>query len=351
MGLCASTSKDDAARPEEKQKSKDIEHALAVDNKSDQSVNKLLLLGAGQSGKSTLFKQMITIYGKGFPESERQNFTPIVYNNIIVAMKTLCQQSKEFGPVAPANLASKKFIEDLKEDDEITEEVGHHVKVLWHDDGILATYEKRARFQLTDSAKYYFCKIDEIAKDGYIPTEQDVLRSRVPTTGIVENAFDIDGNSFKMYDVGGQRSERKKWIHCFENVTAVLFVAAISEYDQVLYEDETTNRIVEALELFEEITNSEWFVNTSMILFLNKRDLFMEKLEQVPLTTFFPEYTGKTYEEGVEFMQESFENRNHQQKDIYTHVTCATDTNNVFVVFNSVKDIIIKKGLSKAGLM
>ena len=101
-------------------------------------------------------------------------------------------------------------------------------------------------------------KLDEVIKDDYIPTEQDVLRSRVPTTGIVENAFDIDGNQFKMFDVGGQRSERKKWIHCFENVTAVLFVAAISAYDQVLYEDESTNRMQEALELFEEITNSEW---------------------------------------------------------------------------------------------
>lgn len=89
---------------------------------------------------------------------------------------------------------------------------------------------------------------------GYLPSEQDVLRSRVRTTGIVENDFEIENNQFKMYDVGGQRNERKKWIHCFENVTAVLFVAAISEYDQVLYEDENTNRIVEALNLFEEVS-------------------------------------------------------------------------------------------------
>jgi hypothetical protein len=73
---------------------------------------------------------------------------------------------------------------------------------------------------------------------GYIPSEQDVLHARAPTTGIVENHFEIDGNAFKMFDVGGQRNERKKWIHCFENVTAVLFVAALSEYNQVLYEDE-----------------------------------------------------------------------------------------------------------------
>lgn len=46
--------------------------------------------------------------------------------------------------------------------------------------------------------------------------------------------------TFRLFDVGGQRSERKKWIHCFEDVTAIIFCVAMSEYDQVLHEDETT---------------------------------------------------------------------------------------------------------------
>jgi dihydroxyacetone kinase DhaKLM complex PTS-EIIA-like component DhaM len=62
-----------------------------------------------------------------------------------------------------------------------------------------------------------------------------VLHCRARTTGIVETAFQIKKDQFKLMDVGGQRNERKKWIHCFEGVTAVLFVAAISEYDQVIY--------------------------------------------------------------------------------------------------------------------
>jgi hypothetical protein len=136
-------------------------------------------------------------------------------------------------------------------------------------------------------------------------------------------------------------------------VTAVLFVAAISEYDQVLYEDENTNRIVEALNLFEEICNSRWFRETSMILFLNKRDLFAEKIVQVPLTVCFPDYTGaNTFEEASTFLQEQFEQRNRNpDKQIYTHITCATDTNNVAAVFNAVKDIIIRKSLNEAGLV
>ena len=53
------------------------------------------------------------------------------------------------------------------------------------------------------------------------------------TTGIVKIEFRIRHRIFHMFDVGGQRSERKKWIHCFDNVTAVLFVISLSEYDQV----------------------------------------------------------------------------------------------------------------------
>jgi guanine nucleotide-binding protein G(i) subunit alpha len=87
--------------------------------------------------------------------------------------------------------------------------------------------------------------------------------------------------------VGGQRSERKKWIHCFENVTAIVFLVAISEYDQKLYEDESVNRMQEALTLFDSICNSRWFVRTSIILFLNKIDLFAEKLPVSPLGDYF----------------------------------------------------------------
>jgi len=358
MGLCASGEKltpaEAEARRKEKERSKQLEAAMSADLAADKQINKLLLLGAGESGKSTLFKQMITIYGKGFPESERLSYVPIINNNIITSMKTLCKQSQTFGPVAEHNVACRNLIEnELKGDEDIDATLGENIFALWHDEGIRATYAMRTKFQLTDSAAYFFDKIKEVASQDYIPSQQDVLRSRVRTTGIVENEFEIDNNKFKMFDVGGQRNERKKWIHCFENVTAVLFVAAISEYDQVLYEDENTNRMAEALNLFEEICNSRWFHETSMILFLNKRDLFGEKIIRVPLTVCFPEYDGKnTYEEASEYLKNLFESKNHNpDKIIYTHITCATDTDNVAAVFNAVKDIIIRQSLGQAGLL
>jgi len=59
-----------------------------------------------------------------------------------------------------------------------------------------------------------------------------------------------------MFDVGGQRDERRKWIQCFNDVTAIIFVAATSSYNLVLREDVTQNRVQESLELFESLWNN-----------------------------------------------------------------------------------------------
>jgi len=251
------------------------------------------------------------------------------------------------------SINSTAFCQELKENSVIDAKVAEQISKVWWDPGIQRTWEARSMFQLTDSAAYFLDKVQEVGANGYIPTEQDVLRSRVRTTGIVENSFNIDSNDFKIFDVGGQRNERKKWIHCFSEVTAVLFVAAMSEYDMVLYEDEDTNRMHEALTLFDEICNSRYFKKTSMILFLNKRDLYWEKIQQVPITVCFPDYKGlpNNYDETSKYLQKQFELRNkNPTKKVYSHVTCATDTTNVRAVFNAVKDIVLSETLKEANL-
>lgn len=150
------------------------------------------------TGKSTLFKQMIQIYGKGYPESERKNFIPIIYNNIIMSMKVLCQQCDSFQPVNEENQQAKKLIEDLKGDEEIDDAIGNALQNLWADPGIQVTYDNRAAYQLTDSTKYFLDQLHLVCQPNYLPSEQDVLRSRVRTTGIVENDFEIENNQFKM---------------------------------------------------------------------------------------------------------------------------------------------------------
>ena len=101
---------------------------------------------------------------------------------------------------------------------------------------------------------------------------------RKRTEGIFETKFEMEGEFFHIFDVGGQREERKKWIQCFNDVTAIIFVVESSGYDCVIRENGETNRLLESLELFEKIWKNHWLKNISVILFLNKQDLLELKV-------------------------------------------------------------------------
>ena len=144
--------------------------------------------------------------------------------------------------LAPQNDARRATIMALPmqiEADVLPRDVADAVRSLWRDPGVKEAVRRSREFQLNDSAVYYFNSIDRMAATNYIPSDQDILRSRVKTTGITETTFKVGELTYKLFDVGGQRSERKKWIHCFENVTALVFLVSLSEYDQMLYEDES----------------------------------------------------------------------------------------------------------------
>uniref|UniRef100_A0A6A7G080 G-protein subunit alpha 2 n=1 Tax=Hirondellea gigas TaxID=1518452 RepID=A0A6A7G080_9CRUS len=334
-----------------------INESLESDRKKQ--VKKLLFLGAGESGKSTLFKQISSLYTDGLDAEEIASYKPLIANNVLSAMKILIFQANDLGErfkiegcqISEDKFDSKNFIEGLATDSILTVEISKHLLSLWNDPGVVKTFKNRAKFQIMDTTKYFMENLTRIADSKYIPTEQDILSTRVRTTGIADLDFMVDKEHFKLLDVGGQKNERKKWIHCFEDVTAVLFVAAISEYDQLLFEDDETNRLTEALAVFREIVNSQWFNNSEMILFLNKRDLFKEKLQNVPLSTYFPEYEGEDdLNKGYEFMKQLFCKQITGERSIYVHITCATDKAVMEVIFASVLDIIIRQSLEKAGL-
>ena len=353
MGACGSS-----MTPEEreaKRRSRALERRMSLDNNVEEEKIKLLLLGAGESGKSTILKQMRIMYGDKMGEKELKTFVSIVRSNCLSSMVLAVNSAPDIAAVVEDDVSADK-IKGLDYTSEYTPEIASAIKNLWADPGIKKVFENKAKFQLNDSAEYWFENLDRISAPDYVPSQQDVLRTRVRTSGIVENSYTIDGVPFVMYDVGGQRNERKKWIHCFDAVTAIIFVASISEYNQVLFEDHNTNRFVEALDLFEEIVNSKYFVETSMILFLNKRDLFAKKIAKTPIEScggFFSDCTaGNNYDNGVEYLKNKFLDRNRNPlKEIYPHVTCATDTNNVAAVFNACKDIILKQNLKDSGLL
>lgn len=330
----------------------EIERQLRRDKRDSRREFKLLLLGTGESGKSTFIKQMRIIHGRGYSEEDKRGFTRLVFQNIFTAMQAMIQAMNmlQISYMFEHNKANAKVVNevDVEKLTTFTKLYVDAIKSLWSDPGIQECYHRKREYQLSDSAKYYLNNLDRIADPTYVPTQQDVLRVRVPTTGIIEYVFDVEKVVFRMVDVGGQRSERRKWIHCFESVTSIMFLAALSEYDQVLIESANVKRMEESKALFQTILLNPWFYNSSVMLFLNKTDLLKEKIMYSHLADYFPKYTGpqKDAKEASEFILNMFLSQNpNMKKMIYSHFTCATDTNNIRFVFSAVKDHILQSNL------
>ncbi|XP_041666909.1 guanine nucleotide-binding protein G(q) subunit alpha-like isoform X1 [Cheilinus undulatus] len=336
----------------------EIERQLRRDKRDSRREYKLLLLGTGESGKSTFIKQMRIIHGRGYSDEDKRGFTRLVYQNIFTSMQAMIQAMntlqipyKYENNKANASIVSEVQVEKVTT---LTKPFVDAIRCLWNDPGIQECFSRKREYQLSDSTKYYLNDLDRIADTAYLPTQQDVLRVRVPTTGIIEYPFDLENVVFRMVDVGGQRSERRKWIHCFENVTSIMFLVALSEYDQVLVESANENRMEESMALFQTIINYEWFKESSVILFLNKIDLLEEKIMYSHLVDYFPEYDGpqRDVNAGKDFILDMFVSLNPDEKKIiYSHFTCATDTNNIRFVFRAVKDHILQGNLEVFNLV
>jgi GTPase SAR1 family protein len=344
---------------EQKQINREIEKQLRLDKKNQRRELKLLLLGTGESGKSTFIKQMRIIHGTGYSDDDKRSHIKLVYQNIFMAMHIMIRAMDTLKIQYRDKRNEQEHTPLVRSVDYETvttfePQYVEAIKSLWSDPGIKECYDRRREYQLTDSAKYYLDSIDRIAAPGYLPTEQDVLRVRVPTTGIIEYPFDLENIIFRMVDVGGQRSERRKWIHCFENVTSIMFLAALSEYDQVLVESDNENRMEESKALFRTIITYPWFTNSSVILFLNKKDLLEEKIMHSHLVDYFPEFDGpkRDAQAAREFILKMYVDLNpDSDKIIYSHFTCATDTENIRFVFAAVKDTILQLNLKEYNLV
>ncbi|KAF7546410.1 hypothetical protein G7Z17_g8454 [Cylindrodendrum hubeiense] len=355
MGACMSSSNEEV---DQKKKSQAIDKILEEDSKRLRKECKILLLGSGESGKSTIVKQMKIIHLQGYSEDELFNYRPTVFKNLVECAKAVITAMQQFN-IEPQNEENKAHAEFLMEyqaesgpQAQIDAQVGVAVQSLWEDPARESLMEHQTEFYLMDSAEYFFQEVMRIVAANYLPNEMDVLRARTKTTGIYETRFQMGQLSIHMFDVGGQRSERKKWIHCFENVTSIIFCVALSEYDQVLLEESSQNRMMESLLLFDSVVNSRWFMRTSIILFLNKVDIFKLKLARSPLGNYFPDYSGgNDVNKAAKYLLWRFNQVNRAHLNLYPHLTQATDTSNIRLVFAAVKETILNNALKDSGIL
>lgn len=339
---------------QQKNRSKMIDKALAKEKITFRRTIKILLLGAGESGKSTFLKQMKIIHGQEFDDEAVREFKSVIYGNIVKGLRVLIDAREKlsipWGDEENAKHGTFVFgCENANKLDEMTfQKYIEPMTELWKDSGIQQAYDRRREFQLGDSLKYFADNLEKVGHQDYIPSKLDILHARKATKGITEHTIDINGVPFLFVDVGGQRSQRQKWYWCFEQVTSILFIASSSEYDQVLLEDRKTNRLQESCDIFETIINNRTFANVSIILFLNKFDLLKEKVPRVSIKDYFPDFKGNPHNinDVQEFELSLYDEcRKERGKPLFHHFTTAIDTENIKFVFQAVKDTILQENL------
>lgn len=382
-----------------KKASKDVDKKIRQWMRSYQNVIKLLLLGPGESGKTTIIKQMKILHVQGFSNEERLEKATEIRRNVLDAIKELAGNMAFLQPpiqlADESNRDSLDFINSLNTMTayDPTEEFYEHTKRLWADGGIHEAYRRSNEFQLIDSAKYFLDKLDVVKAKDYIPSDQDILCSRKRTSDIQKIQFQVKVPSkfgrggidqeFWMFDVGGQRGERRKWIMVFDGITAVLFLVACSGYDSKIREDNATNRLEEALQVFEEVWFSRFLRQSGFILFFNKQDVLEEKIKNGrKLEMTYPDFENYSlpssehgdntndYHRARCFIKEKFLSvttrarpnvrysaadlyydlgKNQQTRECYWHYTTATDTDNIQKVFEDIHVMIVMENLNKIG--
>jgi len=317
-------------------KSKYIDDQSRIIRKEAESRVKLLLLGTGDAGKSTFLKQMKLLHKDGFSTREIIQFQLVLQENLLTSMQKILLHDQVSVP-KKLKEHKKKVLESLT----VTACV-ESIVLLWSDPAIKSAYENRSELyiQIPSTADYFFDHAQRIAAENYQPTPDDIFRAKLKTTGISELTFNAEGVEITIVDVGGQRSERRKWLHCFDDVTSVIYLAALDEYNMRLEEDNETNRLEESLRLFGEMTDSQFFKPASWILFLNKSDLFKDKIERFPISQYFSDCTASTFEQSLEYIKKKYETQ-FKGSRLYVHSTCAIDTSNCKRVFSVVKDTIL----------
>ncbi|KAF5312023.1 hypothetical protein D9619_003664 [Psilocybe cf. subviscida] len=256
---------------------------------------KVLLLGSGDSGKSTVLKQMRLIHKLPFQPHEIEHYRQLVFDNLTRGLRYVLDAMEDLDlEVLPENFEHLALIDgnrDIRDGEPFPVAFSEPLKALWRDPNVQSTIT-RGNEALPDNLFYFFSDMDRLFDPHYQPTEQDIIRCRARTTGITQTTFHLREHEMIMVDVGGQKSERRKWIHCFQDVTSILFLVSLNGYDQCLVEDKDANQMQDAMTIWDSICHSQWFKQTSIILFLNKNDLFQEKVPNSDIKNFFPDYTG-----------------------------------------------------------
>jgi guanine nucleotide-binding protein subunit alpha len=268
---------------------------------SQPGVVKVLLLGASGGGKTTLLNTL-----QLFTEAERVKhdesyLRTLVWQNALDSVRAVLRTMEELGTDSELTASARRLLlepccecgHDPALNPQHATEVATNISFL----SSLTEFQEATRwrnrcketYQFHDNNEYYIENINRLAEQAAhrsAATDGDLLRTRVTTTGIHQVTITYQGFQFCVYDVGGERSERKKWIHVFKDVSAVIYPVDTIGYGRSLREDLDGDRMDEQFKLFESVSNSLWFARSSFIIVFTKMDLLTQYLKEEDVDAF-----------------------------------------------------------------
>lgn len=236
------------------------------------------------------------------------------------------------------------------------------IKKLWRHPTIQEMLLKQ-NLRLEEMAGFFLDALDEVTSPRYMPSDEHILRARLKTLGVTEHRFKLNGGNgvgsdWRIFDVGGHRSLRNAWAPYFDDMNAILFLAPISAFDQVLTEAPKVNRLEDSVHLWTSIISNRLLQHTTIILFLNKIDLMQQKLASgIRLRDYVVSYGDRpnNYEAASAYLKKKFaaimREQSPLQRTFYCHLTNVTDMNATKFILGSIRESIMQIQLREAQLM
>nr|GAT55386.1 predicted protein [Mycena chlorophos] len=222
----------------------------------------------------------------------------------------------------------------------------------------------RSGLRLQEESGFFLDEIKVVTAPGYVPTDEHVLRARLKTLGVSEHRMRLSEpnggftREFRIFDVGGQRSMRARWVPYFDDMDTIIFLAPISAFDQALEEDRRVNRLADSFELWTNITRHPLLKNTAIVLFLNKIDIMQAKLAAgIRLADFYPLYGKRPndFDSASKFLKKQFtlivKKESPVPRMFYSHLTAVIDSASTVFVLAGIRDMLMRIHLKEIHLI